>query len=109
MDDTADELIDTMLRDAFGGPVADDGFAKRVMSDLPAGRRRTSWAVAGGAAAGSVLFAASALELPLGRIGGMVAGSTVPADIPLLAAMAGAALLAAIWAIAEADDAIEAW
>lgn len=105
MSETEDP-IDALLRDQFEGPVAADGFSEAVMDRLPARRQRRNWPLAAGALAGIALCWNSLGSSSLIRSAGQdwLSGNLSGAALALLAVMAGGAVLALAWSIAEADD-----
>lgn len=105
MTDELDDEIDRLLSAQFDGPVAADGFAERVMEQLPA-RRRRNWPLAVGATAGVALGWLSLLSAPLTRTAWQdwLSGNLTDAVLTLLAVMIGGAVLALTWSIAETND-----
>lgn len=81
--------IDALLRTELDLPM-DDGFCERLMASLPPRRARHTWVRPAGAVAGALLSAAG------------VAASGLPLGVVLCAA-AGMSVLAAWWALCEAD------
>ena len=57
MNENMDDLIDTMLRERFEGPVRADGFCERVMDKLPTRRRRSAWPLVAGVIAAQPVHA----------------------------------------------------
>jgi hypothetical protein len=105
MNDPHDKLVDTLLREAFDGPVADAGFCDRVMPLVPR-RRRIVWPLVVGMIVGAGLCWYYLLSSPLLHIDwrDWPKGEPGPAAIAVLLTMAGISLLALGWTSAEADD-----
>lgn len=105
MTDELDDEIDRLLRAQFDGPVPADGFAERVMAQLPA-RRRRNWPLAVGATTGVALGWLSLWSAPLARTASqdLLSGNLTDAALTLLAVMIGGAVLALAWSIAETND-----
>lgn len=103
-----DDGIEILLRKQFEGPVADDGFCRAVMQRLPPRRRRrtAAWLPWAGVLAGAGACWLSLLYSPLLHAGWQDwrAGQLSGAGLALLLALAGMALLACGWSVAEADD-----
>ena len=101
-----DDAIDTLLRQQFEGPVADDGFCDRVLQQLPARPRRRAWPLWSGIAAGVVACALSLASTPLVQLGwrDLIGGELSAPVIALLLTLGGMSLLAMCWSLAEADD-----
>lgn len=101
----ADGAVEALLRKHFDGPVPDGGFSDAVMRRLPPRRRRVAWPLWAGSATGVV-----ACWLGLSRASLLLAGwhdwmrgdISMPA-VAMLLAVAGMALLATWWALAEAE------
>lgn len=103
MNEHADPALDALLRRAFEGPVADDGFVARVMSSLPPRPQRRAWSLPAAAVIGGLLawvalatspFAAQVVrEWHAADVG---AGSAV-----LLALVLVMGLLGCAWAVEE--------
>lgn len=89
MQHDTDMDIDTLLRTQLDLPM-DDGFCGQIMASLPSRRARHAWVLPAGAFSGALLAAACvvALGLPLAAV---------------MCAAAGMSLLAALWALCEAD------
>lgn len=100
-----DDTVDALLRRQFQGAVPDDGFCDRLMQHLPARPRRRAWPLWCGIAAGTVAGALSLWSSPLVHLGwrGWVGGEWSAPAVVLLIALAGMALLAMCWSVAEAD------
>lgn len=62
-----DDKLDALLRRQFPGPVADDGFAARVMQALPPRRQPRTWLLPGAAVAGSLLAWLALMPSPVWR------------------------------------------
>lgn len=107
MNESPDDAVEILLRRQFDGPVPDAGFAERVMQALPPRRRRVRWPAWAGLAAGAVACWLALLPSPLLRVAwrDVLRAHWSAADITLLLVMAGMALLALAWGIAEADEA----
>lgn len=106
MTDEIDDIVDALLRDEFEGPAPDDGFCDRVMNQLPGRRRRRPWPLAVGAIGGMAAYAISLWSAPITNAGfrDWLAGELSASVLTLFIAMMGMAILALVWAIAEADD-----
>jgi len=107
MTDELDDEIDRLLRAQFDGPVPADGFAERVMAQVPARRRRRNWPLAVGATTGVTLGWLSLWSAPLTRTAWQdwLSGNLTDAALTLLAVMIGGAVLTLAWSIAETADA----
>ncbi len=102
-----DDEIDALLRKQFDGPLPDEGFAERVMQQLPARRsRRVAWPLWAGVIAGVVACCWQLLDAPLLHAGwrDWLGGQLSAQAIVLLLAAAGMSLLASCWGLAEADQ-----
>lgn len=98
--------IEALLRDAFDGPVPDDGFCHCVVERLPRARRRQLWPLAAGMAVGAVTSSLYLLSSPLARAGwrDWLGGEhSMPAIVLMLTAI-GISVLALGWMAAEAED-----
>lgn len=106
MNDEMDDMIDSMLCEQFDGPVPNDGFSERVMTVLPARRRRTKWPMAAGIFAGIAAWGFTLSSAPLAVEGWRDWLSGIPSApaITLIGAMLSMAFLALAWIVAEADD-----
>lgn len=106
MNPSNDDDIDALLRQAFDGPVADDGFCDRVMQQLPPRRRRLGWPLVAGLLTGTALCALSLYASPLWDIAWRewLVGEWSAATFVTLAATAAMSVLALAWSLAEADD-----
>lgn len=100
-----DDALDALLRQQFEGAVPDAGFSDRVMRQLPARPRRRTWPLWSGIAAGMTACALSLASTPLVQLGwrDWLGGEVSAPVIALLFALAGMALLAMCWSLAEAD------
>lgn len=89
-----EDELDVLLRTNLDLPSASDGFCDRVMQELPPPGKR-QWALPGALAAGAVLSILSLglSALPVAGIGVVLYGG----------AAVGMSLLAALWALSEAD------
>lgn len=103
MNDTPDHELDTWLRHEFEGPVADDGFATRVMSALPRRTRRRAWPLPAAAAAGGLLAWLALSPSPLVEFAMREwrAADFGPSSAVLLALLFGMVLLGCAWALDE--------
>jgi hypothetical protein len=102
-----DDAIEALLRKTFEGPVADDGFAARVMQRLPRRRRRrTAWPIATGILAGAATCWLSLFSAPLLAVAGQdwMNGELSASAITLMLAMASVSIAASWWTLAEGDD-----
>lgn len=101
----SNDNIHVLLQKSFGGPVPDDGFSERVMLALPTRHSRPRWLLPAAIAAGMVscwltLGSTSIVRLATSD---WFNGHLSPTIIVLLATIVGMALLAAWWAMSEAD------
>ncbi|GLQ97815.1 hypothetical protein [Dyella mobilis] len=105
MNHQPEDPIEALLRKQFEGPVADDGFCDRVMQQLPPRRRVAFWPVATGLLAGGVACWLSLASTPLLHAGlrDWLSGELSSSAIAVLLVVAGTSLLAAWWALAEAN------
>jgi uncharacterized membrane protein YcjF (UPF0283 family) len=105
MNSTHEDPIESLLRRQFDGPVPDDGFCDRVMAQLPRRRRFAFWPLIAGLLTGSVACSLSLASTPLFNNGWRewLAGQLSASAIVVVLVAAGMSLLAACWAIAEAD------
>ncbi|HET8900179.1 MAG TPA: hypothetical protein VFN09_15535 [Rhodanobacteraceae bacterium] len=105
MNDTQNETLDALLQQQFAGPVADDGFAERVMQRLPP-RRRRAWPLAAGVLAGMVTCGLCLMYSPGLHAGwrDWLLGRVSVAALVLFVVMAGMSALAAWWAMTEAGE-----
>ena len=106
MNDIDDEAVDKILRDAFEGPVPDDGFCDSVMQVLPARRRRAAWPLVLGVVTGGAACGVSVLSTPLFQIGwhDWLSGQVSAPALAVLVTMTGISYLALAWTAAETDD-----
>ncbi|MGH8148248.1 MAG: hypothetical protein ACREPY_18200 [Rhodanobacteraceae bacterium] len=106
MNQSQDDMVETLLRKQFDGPVLDEGFSERLMQRLPQRRRRAAWPVWGGVLAGAAVCWLALVSSPLVDAGwhDWVGGHWTAPAIAILAAVLGMALLALAWGVAEADD-----
>ena len=97
--------IDGLLREHFDGAVPDDGFTDRLMQQPRPRRRRATWPVAAGVAAGIGACWISLLPTPLLQVGwrDWTSGEPSVAAIVLMAAAAGMSLLACCWTTMESE------
>jgi len=105
MNNHSNESIETLLRRSFDGPVPDDGFSERVMQRLPARRVRRNWLLPAGTVAGvaACWIALTPTSLVRAATHDWTSGRLSPTTLVMLAAIAGMALLASWWAMAEAE------
>lgn len=94
MKERNEDKLDVLLRTHLDLPSASDGFCDRVMQELTPPDRR-QWTLPGAIAAGAVLAI-----LSLGSSGLPVAGTGL---VLYGGAAVGMSLLAALWALSEAD------
>ena len=106
MNPADDDALDRHLRDAFEGPVADDGFSDRIMAALAPRRQPSQWMLRTGAVIGAV-----ACWLTLGQASVLRAGwqdwwhnDLSPSAWVLLLAVAVMSLLGMGWGLLEAED-----
>ena len=98
--------VEALLRDAFDGPVPDDGFCHRVMERLPQARRRQLWPLVAGMAMGAVTCSFCLLSSSLANAGWrdwLKGEYSMPAIVLMLTAI-GISVLALGWMAAEAED-----
>jgi hypothetical protein len=105
MSDPRDDAVENLLRKTFEGPVADDGFAERVMRKLPR-RRHRHWPTTIGIAAGLAACWLSLASAPIVSAGWQdwTQGELSAPAIALLLAFACLSLAVSWWTLAEADD-----
>lgn len=95
MHESMEDDLDRLLRARFDGPLPDDGFSARVLRALPPRPRRRRWPVPAALLAGAGLSLASvAPVLTGGGVGRLVLAGVLAG---------GLSVLAACWALAEAD------
>ena len=106
MNSQHDDDIDALLRKSFDGPVPDAGFCDRVMQQLPPRRRPSAWPLAAGVFVGALLCSLHLFTSPLWRAAWHAwhVGEPSTSSLLVLSTMAGMALLALGWSLAEADD-----
>lgn len=106
MNPSLDDEVEALLRRQFGGPADDDGFSERVLQQLSPRRRRATWPLWSGAVGGAVACWVTLLPSRLLHAGWQewVGGHWSAAGAVVLAAMAGMALLALAWSVAEAGE-----
>lgn len=103
MNDLQDADLASGLRREFDGPIADEGFAARVMRALPPRRKRRAWPLPAAALAGALL---AWLALASSALGELAVREWLAADLGtgsavLLALLSGVVLLACAWALEE--------
>lgn len=103
MNETADKDLDAWLRREFEGPVADDGFAARVMQVLPPRPRRRAWPLPAATMAGALLAWLTLAPSALAELGARewLAADLGAGSAPLLALLLGVVLLGCAWALEE--------
>ena len=106
MNESRDDTIETLLRQQFEGPVADDGFSERVMQDLPLHRRRATWPLWIGALMGTAACGFCIDTVPLFHSGwrDWLAGEPSTSAIGMWVVMAAFSLLALVWGLVESSD-----
>ena len=104
MNHSDNDEIEALLREQFDGPVPDDGFAERVMQQVPP-RRRAVWPVVAGIVAGIGACWLSLLPASLLQVGwqNWISGELSASAIVLMAAAAGMSLLACWWTTMESE------
>ena len=103
MNQQNDDVIEALLRKQFDGPVPDDGFCDQVMQRLPLRRHRSFWPLAAGILTG---MGACWLAMPPLHIDWRqwMHGELSASILIVLLTTMGMSLLAAWWAVSEADD-----
>lgn len=107
MNDPSDDALDALLREQLDGPVPADGFTERVMARLPPRRHRLrTWPMVAGFGGGMAACWLSLRSLPLMDTGwkDWLALEPSASAMTLLAIVSGVSLLAALWALGEADE-----
>lgn len=106
MKELHDDEVEVLLRQQFEGPLADDGFSERVMSQLPPRRVRTAWTLWLGVPGGLAASCLSLVSAPLLHTGwrNWLSGELSDSVIGLWATMAAVSLLALVWSLAENRD-----
>lgn len=103
MNQQQDDPIEALLRKQFDGSVPDDGFCDRVMQRLPPRRRRSIWPLAAGILAGVGAFWLTMPALHINWVD-WIHGELSASIITVMLMTTGMSLLAAWWAMTEADD-----
>ncbi len=100
---TPDDELDALLRQAFEGPVADDGFSARVVRALPPRRTRATRLVPAAALGGSVAAWLALSPLPLWRevTSEALAGSLGTASLTFISLLVVLGALGCAWALEE--------
>lgn len=103
MNDTSDKKLDDLLRSAFSGPLADDGFSARVLRALPPRRRQRPWLVPCAALVGGMLAWLVLLPSPLLQQAARewLAGGIGFATVSVCALSLVVSLLGCGWALEE--------
>lgn len=103
MNDFSDQELDDLLRRAFTGAVADDGFSARVMRALPARRRQRPWLLPAAVLVGGLLAWLALLPSPLLQQVGRewLAGDFGGASAAVYMLLFGVSLLGCGWALEE--------
>ncbi|QWT21097.1 hypothetical protein KPL74_03565 [Bacillus sp. NP157] len=102
-----DDSIDALLRQAFDGPVADDGFVDRLMPRIPTRKpRRAAWPLLAGVAGGGVACFLSLQQVPLwrGAWHDLMAGRLSAGVVVVAGCMVVMAVLAMTWSLFELED-----
>lgn len=105
MNHSDNDEIEALLCEQFDGPVPDDGFAERLMQQVPPRRRRAVWPVVAGILAGIGACWLSLLPASLLQAGwqNWISGELSAPAIILMAAAAGMSLLACWWTTMESE------
>lgn len=106
MNESRDDSIEALLRQQFGGPVADQGFSNRVLQQLPPRRSRIAWPTWLGMLAGMVTCGICVAHVPLMAIGwrdSLSGHLTMPAIAMWLTAPV-LSLLALGWGLVESKN-----
>ena len=106
MNPADDDALDRHLRDAFEGPVADDGFSDRVMVALAPRKHNAPWMLRAGAVIGAVACWLALGQAPVLRAGWQdwLRNDLSPSAWVLLLAVAVMSLLGMGWGLLEAED-----
>ena len=104
MNKLSDPELDDLLRRAFAGPVADDGFSAQVVRTIAPSGRVGIWLPAMAALAGSLLAWFSLLPSALWRhaMSEWLMGSMGASSATMCAVLFSMGLLGCIWALDEA-------
>lgn len=103
MSDLQNNELDAWLRHEFEGPVADDGFAARVMRALPPRPKQRAWPLPVAAIAGGLLAWLALAPSPLVDLATRewLAADFGASSGVLLALLFGMTLLGCAWALEE--------
>jgi hypothetical protein len=103
VNETQDHELDAWLRREFEGPIADDGFATRVMRFLPPRPRKRAWPLPAAAIAGSLLAWLALAPSPLVDLAARewLAADFGSSSAVLLTLLFGTVLLGCAWALEE--------
>ncbi|WP_297802196.1 hypothetical protein [Arenimonas sp. GDDSR-1] len=106
MNNDMNDDIDALLHRQFEGPVPDNGFSDSVMGRLPAPPRRSRWPLLVGSLSGIAVCWLSLRSAPIVHAAWQdwLSGQASAPALALFASMAGMAMLAFAWAVAEADE-----
>lgn len=106
MTNQTDDDLEILLKEAFEGPVPDNGFCMSVIDQLPARRSRTNWPMVTGVAGGVAMCWFSLASAPIANDGwrDWLSGELSTAALVILISTLTMAILAIAWTIAEADD-----
>lgn len=104
INEVSDARLDDLLREQFRGPVADEGFAARVMLALPPRREYRRWLLPGAAALGGLLAWVTLMPSPVWQqaVQEWLAGDFGAATAGIGVLMFGVTLASFAWSLEEA-------